>query len=100
MDSKHNVLEFLADLRDEVCSRCGGRPLGDPRGNPCGQTLPLDQLIAAIRAAQGGEGPGSAAANWCPCTLEKLAALAREAAESLEKDRQQREHLLDLWDED
>jgi hypothetical protein len=98
MDSQNHVLDFLADLRDEVCSRCGGRPAGDPRGNPCGQTLPLDQLVAAIRAAQGGEAPGPGA-DWCPCTIEKLAALAREAAESLEKERQQRDHLLDLWDD-
>ena len=39
---------YLCDLRDRVCSLCGGRPVGDPRGNPCGTVLLLEQLVDAL----------------------------------------------------
>jgi hypothetical protein len=88
-----SVLEYLRAVRDRVCSRCGGRPPGDPRGNPCGTVLPLEQLVEALEQGQarreGRPFPERAAshAGHCPCKMERLAVLAAEAAEDLEKQR-------------
>jgi hypothetical protein len=100
MDLEACLREFLTGLRDEVCSRCGGRPPGDPGRNPCCTTLPLGQLVEALRQAHTAKPAAGPAAGWCPCAMEKLASLAREAAECLEQRWKQREHLLDLWEDD
>jgi hypothetical protein len=87
--------EYLTEIRDEVCSRCGGRPVGDPRGNPCGMTLSLEQLLDALRLAEGGA-PSAATAEYCPCTMEKLVALAREAAAAVDRRHQHDQHLVGM----
>jgi hypothetical protein len=104
------ILEFLGEIRDEVCSRCSGRPIGDPRGNPCGVELPLAQLVEALEMAaarrttadRGSRPTPSTGTNHrlCPCPMDRLADFAAEAAADLERRRLQRERLLELWDGD
>jgi hypothetical protein len=103
--------EYLNEIREEVCSRCAGRPV-EGSFTPCGGELPLPQLIEAILRGpsdpfalplacpwdQGGAaraGPGRG--RFCPCPLDKVARLAVAAAEDLERRHQRRQHLLDLW---
>jgi hypothetical protein len=110
---EEKLLEYLREVRQEVCSRCSGRPVGDPRGNPCGVELPLAQLVEAMQIASAGGptqegdsqpfGPGPAVLPpdyVCPCPMDRLATLAAEAAEDLDRRHQQREHLLNLWNND
>lgn len=94
-----SVLSYLRAVRDGVCRRCGGRPFGDPRGNPCGTVLPLEQLIEALEQAQADrEGrprpeqreEASSHAGYCPCPMDRLATLAALAAEDLEEQRRER----------
>jgi hypothetical protein len=81
-----SLLEYLYAVRNGVCSRCGGRSADDPRGNPCGTVLPLGQLIEALERAEGRP-PCPDGAGYCPCPMERLAALAADAAEDLDKKR-------------
>jgi hypothetical protein len=107
---------YLEAIRAEVCRRCGGRPAGDPGGSPCGAALPLSQLLEALEvveavrqppfargaapAEDGGKaGPGCVAsrAGYCPRRLARVAALAAEVAEDLERERRRLKRLLDAW---
>src|SRR5947209_1590922 len=108
MDSKQplrgsledGLLEFLSEIRDEVCSRCSGQPVGDPRGNPCGAELSLGQLVNSLRIAaesrETAEPPEQAVSEFhCPAAPECLAALAREAAAEMERRRRRRARLIE-----
>jgi hypothetical protein len=82
---------YLCEVRDRVCSLCGGRPVGDPRGNPCGTMLPLDQLAEALEDAEAWREhrPSRSAASShpraCPLPMRRLAILAALAAEDVEE---------------
>src|SRR5262249_7733410 len=97
------LLEYLSDVRDRVCSLCGGRPIGDPRGNPCGTVLPLRQLVKALKEAEAGlvalplcsPDVGSPACA-CPLPRKRLAVLAALAAEDVEEERQQHDLSYEL----
>jgi hypothetical protein len=110
MDEKDPVevrfLDLLHEIRDEMCSRCSGRPVGDPRGNPCGVQLSLDQVLEALKRAAARHTPDapdepetSFAASFCPLSMDQLTTLAGEVAGDLERRRQQRERLLASWDD-
>ena len=105
---------YLEEVRAEVCRRCAGRPVGDPHGTPCGAELPLSQLLEAIEvveavrhapfgrgSAPADDGPGRVAsrAGYCPCPLARVAALAVEVAEDLDRERRRLERLLEVWDD-
>jgi hypothetical protein len=86
-----SLLGYLKAIRDGVCRRCG-RPSGDPRGDPCGTVMPLEQLIEALERAQDlreGRPVGAERAGHCTCPPERVAALAAEVAEDLEKQRRE-----------
>ena len=98
-----SLLEYLCDVRDRVCSLCGGRPIGDPRGNPCGTVLPLGQLVKALKEAETGlvalplcSADATSPACACPLPRKRLAILAALAAEDVEEERQQRERSSEL----
>jgi hypothetical protein len=105
------VLEFLNEVRSEVCARCAREASGDPSsgpGNtPCGCELPLEQLVEAITAPPvASVAPVVETATtkqgediYCPCPEEKLAELARDVAERMEVETQQRERILEQWND-
>ena len=97
--------EYMAEIREQVCSRCVERPRGGPPclplGKRCGVELNLRQLVAAVQKEQS---------NWmdpyidhfhedvcahcenrqaaqCPCALEYLLELAVEAIEAVDERR-------------
>jgi hypothetical protein len=95
--------EYLAEIREQVCSRCVERPPGGPPcaplGKSCGIELHLPQLVDSIRGVQS-----SALAPYldhnrneicqtcallhssaCPCPMDYLAALVVEAVETVDQ---------------
>ena len=61
------ALRVSTALREGVCRRGGGRPSGDPRGNPCGTVLPLKQLIEALERGEDVPERASSVERPCPC---------------------------------
>jgi len=98
------VEEYLAEIREQVCSRCVERPPGGPpcasRGKSCGVELHLREYISAIKEThspsiepylnsihdricahcdrKGAEG--------CPCPLDYLLVLLVQAIETVDRD--------------
>jgi hypothetical protein len=98
-----SLFAHLSDVRDRVCGLCGGKPIGDPRGNPCGAGLPLERLVEALNETEPRrEGLPPCSANTavhthaCPLPRKRLAILAALAAEDVEEERQGREHSSEL----
>ncbi len=100
-----DLQEYMAEIREQVCSRCierppGGPPCG-PLGKRCGVEVNLPQLVDAVHLE------GSIAmdpyiqhfhedvcahcenrpTNQCPCPLEYLLELAVEAIEAVDQRR-------------
>jgi hypothetical protein len=102
--------EYLAEIRQQVCSRCVERPPGGPPcaplGKVCGIEEHLPQLIDAIHRV---DSPGIAAyldcnrdhvcrscpfllnKSICPCPMDYLAVLLVEAVETVDQRRKERE---------
>lgn len=97
--------EYLAELREHVCSRCiqraPGSPPCAPHGKPCGIEAHLAQLVQLCRTTDSSqmadyidelhdvicpscEFKDSAA---CPCPLDYLLQLAVEAVERVDRRR-------------
>jgi hypothetical protein len=97
-----NVLAFLGEIRDEVCSRCGGRPVGE-KGEFCDRELPLEWLLEVLQGVAASPTPAEPSTVCprcvCPLSRERIAELAVAAAEDLERRRQQRERLLQGWED-
>ena len=97
--------EYMAEIREQVCSRCVERPAGgppcQPLGKRCGVELNLRLLVNAVHKEHS---------NWmgpyinhfhedvcahcqdrqtahCPCALEYLLELAVEAIEAVDERR-------------
>jgi len=95
--------EYMAEIRDHVCSRCIEKPPGAPpcapQGKRCGIELHLADVIEVCHAARGKtmepyitrfhEDVCSHCANsttlQCPCPLDYLLLLAVEAVEAVDE---------------
>ncbi|MFO0841456.1 MAG: hypothetical protein U0797_03515 [Gemmataceae bacterium] len=104
MPIEAGMLEYLREIRDEVCSRCAARHAEEGEcpafGPPCGMELTLAQMVEAIDPAQAGrlaDEEKAALAQRCPCPKEELTELVVEASEAVEERRAQRERWIDSW---
>jgi hypothetical protein len=104
-----DVAEYLAEIRDQVCSRCVERPPGGPPcaplGKDCGIELHLPQLIDSIHAVNSRWIPPYLDHNRheicekcallhssvCPCPMDYLASLVVEAVETVDQRHENRE---------
>ena len=95
--------EYLAAIRDYVCSRCVERPPGGPpclpRGKICGIELHLPELLDSIYRCNSAsidpyldETHKCVCANCvhlhsehCPCPMDSLAVLLVEAVEEVDR---------------
>jgi hypothetical protein len=96
-------LEYLAEIRKEVCSRCIERPPGGPPcaplGKQCGIELHLPELIASIRQLHSNsiapylernrkhicEHCALLHSSTCPCPMDYLAVLLVDAVEEVDR---------------
>jgi hypothetical protein len=97
--------EYMAEIRDNVCSRCierppGGPPCG-PLGKRCGVEVNLRELVDAVcQEKSNWMGPYvehfhddvcahclNRPTEQCPCALEYLLPLAVEAIEAVNERR-------------
>jgi hypothetical protein len=97
--------EYLAEIRDKVCSRCVERPAGGPPcaplGKNCGVETHLPQLIEAIHEVHSTflepylehdrhvicEKCAFLHSSICPCPMDYLAALIVDAVETVDERR-------------
>lgn len=97
------LAEYLAEIRDQVCSRCVERPPGGPPcaplGKDCGIELHLPQLVDSVHAVHSRWMPPYLEHNRheicekcallhssiCPCPMDYLATLVVEAVETVDK---------------
>jgi hypothetical protein len=109
MLEQEELAEYLAEIRERVCSRCVERPPGGPPcaplGKQCGVEMHLPQLIDSIREVDSGSiapylehnrqqvcGPCPFLDSAiCPCPMDYLALLIVPAVEAVEQRRQARE---------
>jgi hypothetical protein len=97
--------EYLAEIREQVCTRCVERPAGGPPcaplGKQCGVELHLPELIRSIRKIHSNlidpylqqnrqEICASCAhlhSSFCPCPMDYLCVLIAEAVEDVDRRR-------------
>ena len=97
-----NLDEYLAAIREQVCSHCIERPPGGPPclplGKLCGVEINLRQLVDAVHQVQSGRIDPYAErfhddvcaqcvnldTTSCPCVLDYLLELAVEAIEDVD----------------
>ena len=97
--------EYLAELREQVCSRCVQRcpecPPCGPNGKPCGIEQHLQELVEICRTTDSIQMATYLEklhdlicptceyrdSNACPCPLDYLLQLAVEAVETVERRR-------------
>ena len=108
MAKETGLLQYLKELREEVCNHCAAQHATDSAcetsSTPCGLELPLAQLIEAIdRPHEKGEKKDlpqvDPKAGHCPCPPDVLARFAEEASQAIENRRKQRERLLETWND-
>jgi hypothetical protein len=100
--------EYMAEIREQVCSRCIDRPPGappcGPHGKRCGIELHLPEIVAVAHAARSRvidpyierfhndvcTHCANRETSQCPCPLDPLLLLAIEAIEAVDErhDRQ------------
>ncbi len=108
MNTDTDLEEYMAEMRQQVCSRCIEKPPGGPpcapRGKRCGIELNLPRLIEAVQQQQSASMDPyiqhfhdevcahceNRPTNQCPCPLEHLLLLAVEAIETVDERRQKR----------
>jgi len=108
MSTNAELDEYMAEIREQVCSRCIERPPGAPpcapHGKSCGIELHLAEIVEVCHKSQGGllepyqtrfhEEVCSHCANrstpQCPCPLDYLLPLAIEAIEAVDERRRSR----------
>lgn len=114
MLTETDLAEYLAEIREEVCSRCVERPEGGPpcapAGKSCGVEMHLPQLIDSIRGVHSPSiGPYLEAnrsqicplcpllhTSNCPCPMDYLAVLLVQAVETVDARRARRERVKQL----
>lgn len=95
--------EYMAEIREQVCSRCIDRPPGAPpcapRGKRCGIELHLEEIVAVAHSARNrAMDPyierfhedvclhcSNRPTSQCPCPLDPLLQLAIEAIETVDE---------------
>jgi hypothetical protein len=100
------LTEYLAEIREQVCSRCVERPPGGPPcaplGKQCGVEMHLPALVDAIHEVKSGliepylthnrericERCSMHKTSLCPCPLDDLAVLIVRAVETVDRRRQ------------
>jgi hypothetical protein len=103
MLAEAETAEYLAEIRDQVCSRCVERPEGGPpctpRGKVCGVELHLPQLIEAIHDVHSDlidpflehnrqnvcQRCAFLHSSSCPCPTDYLAVLLIQAVETVDQ---------------
>jgi hypothetical protein len=103
MDRPERLDEYLAEIRDHVCSRCierlPGAPPCAPQGKPCGIELHLPAIVEVCHASKGlAIDPyiqrfhdevcthcSNQPTTHCPCPLDYLLLLAVEAIETVDR---------------
>jgi hypothetical protein len=109
-----DIAEYLAEIREHVCSRCierppEGPPCG-PLGKVCGVEQHLPELIEAIRTVHSPmfapylehnrqeicEKCAFLHSSICPCPMDYLSALVVEAVEAVDKRHEDRERERDF----
>lgn len=97
--------EYMAEIREQVCSRCIDRPPGappcGPKGKRCGIEMHLAEIVEVAHAARSRAiDPyiehfhndvcahcANRETNQCPCPLDPLLLLAIEAIETVDERR-------------
>jgi hypothetical protein len=116
MLSQAELKEYLDEIREQVCSRCVEHPEGGPPcfplGKPCGIEMHLPELIDTIHNVHSEWlGPYVAGnrdrvcpccpirgdSHHCPCPMETLIGLIVPAVEAVDRRREQRKRLVELW---
>jgi hypothetical protein len=105
MLAEPDVQEYLAEIRQKVCTRCPERPVGGPPcaplGKICGVEEHLPELIESIHATQSSllapyldhnrqEVCAHCAfqhSSQCPCPMDYLSSLIVEAVEEVDRRR-------------
>lgn len=108
MIAEKELAEYLAEIREHVCSRCIERPANGPpcarQGKDCGVELHLDHLIESIHAVHSPmfatylehnrseicEKCAFLHSSICPCPMDYLSALVVEAVEAVDERQQNR----------
>ena len=109
MYEKAELAEYLAEIRERVCSRCIERPPDAPpcapQGKQCGIELHLAEIVDVCHAARGRAMDPYVArfhediclhcanreGDSCPCPLDYLLLLAIEAIEAVDERRTQQQ---------
>jgi hypothetical protein len=102
MITKPKLEEYLAEIREHVCSRCIERPPGGPPcaplGKVCGVEMHLPEIINAIHDVHSDwmlpylknnrecvcRGCAFHHSDICPCPMDYLATLLVEAVEAVD----------------
>ncbi len=100
-----DLAEYMAEIREHVCSRCIERPPGgppcEPLGKRCGVEVNLGELVQAVHHEHSNwMGPYidrfhedvcahcvNRPTEQCPCALDYLLQLAVEAIEAVDERR-------------
>jgi hypothetical protein len=103
MSTTEDYSEYVAELRERVCSRCVAHPAGTPpcapHGIACGIELHVPKLVQLCRSTDSGQMDTYITklhdeicaeceyrtASICPCSLDYLLKLAVEAVEAVER---------------
>lgn len=106
MYSADELQEYLAEIRNQVCSRCVERPSGGPPcaplGKKCGVERFLPQYVEAIHEVHSPSiepyldklhsavcgGCDRKGSEGCPCPLDYLLVLMVQAVETVDQRRQ------------
>lgn len=113
MEMTDELEEYLAEIREQVCSRCIERPEGGPPcaplGKRCGIELNLRQLVDSVHGVHSmtmdqyaehfhdevcAQCPALDSED-CPCALKYLLLLAVQAIEDVDGRRAARSHGAD-----
>jgi hypothetical protein len=102
MVRKPDLLEYLEEIREQVCSRCIERPPGGPPcaplGKTCGVELHLAEVVDAVHQVRSNliapyldQNRATVCAHCanrgsddCPCAMDYLAVLLVEAIETVD----------------
>jgi hypothetical protein len=108
MLTEQDLAEYLAEIREHVCTRCPerlpGAPPCAPLGKNCGVEMHLPELIDSIHARQSHRIDPYLEHNRkeicthcaylhssiCPCPMDYLAVLLVEAVEAVDQRRAER----------
>ena len=112
MATEAELAEYMDEIGEQVCSRCVERPPGGPPcaplGKECGIEMHLPQLIDAIHQVSSDsiapylqnnrncicETCALHNGSSCPCPMDYLAILLVQAVETVDKRREETNHLV------